>query len=212
MAYDAAKAHEYYIKYRKKGLKKGRKKGKAKKAAQTNLVGLSSAGLNDAGKMQAALIRENIKKEMNAALAKETDPVKREAIRQQYQNKALSEIAKLKNNSQYTQAKKTSAKSGGKSSGGSKASGSKSSGSSSGSSKSGGSSTKTDNSAQRKAAIEAATTLAQDQINQLFDKIKNMTPEEKKTAKDKVQNVLTEIEQIQATLKKTTDKIRDIYG
>ena len=30
MAYDAQKAHEYYLKYKKKGLKKGRKKGKGK--------------------------------------------------------------------------------------------------------------------------------------------------------------------------------------
>ena len=52
MAYDPVKAHEYYMKYRKKGLKKGRKKGK--KAAQTSLLGVSVSGLNSDGAIEAA--------------------------------------------------------------------------------------------------------------------------------------------------------------
>ena len=38
MAYDKAKAHEYYIKYRKKGLKKGRKNGAANAEQKSDSV------------------------------------------------------------------------------------------------------------------------------------------------------------------------------
>ena len=110
MAYDPKKAHEYYIKYRKKGLKKGRKKGRRKRAAkpkQVSLLGISTSGLNDAGRMQAALIKDRLKKEMNEAMQKETDPVKKEAIRQEYQNKALEEVTALKNDAQYAKPKAT---------------------------------------------------------------------------------------------------------
>ena len=109
MAYDPKKAHEYYLKYRKKGLKKGRKKGRrrATKPKQVSLIGISTGGLNDAGKMQAALIKDRVKKEMNEALQKETDPVKREAIRQEYQNKALEQVSALKADAQYAKPKST---------------------------------------------------------------------------------------------------------
>lgn len=109
MAYDPKKAHEYYLKYRKKGIKKGRKKGRrrATKPKQVSLIGISTGGLNDAGKMQAALIKDRVKKEMNEALQKETDPVKREAIRQEYQNKALEQVSALKADAQYAKPKST---------------------------------------------------------------------------------------------------------
>ena len=103
MAYDKDKAHEYYIKYRKKGLLKGRGSGKTEKSKgkkgskkKTSLVGLSTSGLNDAGRMQAALVKEKITSEMNDALSKAKTDVEKEQIRQEYQNKALAEIQKLK--------------------------------------------------------------------------------------------------------------------
>lgn len=222
MAYDAAQAHEYYIKYRKKGLKKGRKTGTTKKKSTSkkstrtiSLVGLSTSGLNDNGRMQAALIKEDLKNEMNEAMGKAKTLEERGAIRQQYQQRALAEIQKLKSNPSYATEKKTSTKSssGGKSGSSQKSSGSSKSSSSSkqsGSSKT--SSTKTDNTAQRNAAIEAATKQAQAQITELFNKISAMSEEERKTAKVKIQNTLKEIEQIQAALKQSMDRIKAIYG
>lgn len=179
MAYDPVKAHEYYEKYRKKGLKKGRKKGTAKKkgsskkkAKQTNLVGLSTAGLNDNGRMQAAMVKENIKKEMNEALSKETDPAKRESIRQEYQNKALSEISNLKNNPQYAKAKAA------------------------GKGKSGGSS-KGEKDEAKKAADQkkakkkkAAIKKLKGEINSMKSMIANLSPEQKTTMQSTLQSML----------------------
>lgn len=115
MAYDKAKAHEYYEKYRKKGLKKGRKKGKKKTAAAKkrksteSLVGLSSSGLNDAGKMQAALVKQDLKKKMNEALEKAGSEEEKAKVRQSYHALALQEFQKLKADSKYAQPKKTKA-------------------------------------------------------------------------------------------------------
>lgn len=112
MAYDKAKAHEYYEKYRKKGLKKGRKKGKKKTAAAKkrksteSLVGLSSSGLNDAGKMQAALVKQDLKKKMNEALEKAGSEEEKAKVRQSYHALALQEFQKLKADSKYAQPKK----------------------------------------------------------------------------------------------------------
>jgi hypothetical protein len=205
MAYDAAKAHEYYMKYRKKGLKKSRKKSTKKKASTktTSLVGLSSSGLNDAGKMQAALIKENIKAEMNAAIAKAKTPAERNAIRQEYQNKALTEIGKLKNDPRYAQAKssgKSSGKTGGKSSGSKASSGKVSAASSK-------TTTKIDTAKQK--AIAAATQEAETQIKAMLDKIRTMSSEEKQDAKFKIQDALNQIQQIQGMLAR---KKRQING
>ena len=115
MAYDKAKAHEYYEKYRKKGLKKGRKKGKKKTAAAKkrksteSLVGLSSSGLNDAGKMQAALVKQDLKKKMNEALEKAGSEEEKAKVRQSYHTLALQEFQKLKADAKYAQPKKTNA-------------------------------------------------------------------------------------------------------
>lgn len=115
MAYDKVKAHEYYEKYRKKDLKKGRKKGKkktvaAKKRKSTeSLVGLSSAGLNDAGKMQAALVKQDLKKKMNEALEKAGSEEEKAKVRQSYHALALQEFQKLKADAKYAQPKKTKA-------------------------------------------------------------------------------------------------------
>lgn len=111
MAYDAQAAHEYYVKYRKKGIKKGRKKGsaktkssrKTKKATvkKVNLVGISNSGLNDEGKMQYALLKEKLKDEMNAAMQAASTPEEKERIRMEFQKRALDEVNKLKSDSQY---------------------------------------------------------------------------------------------------------------
>jgi len=207
MAYDAQKAHEYYEKYRKKGLLKGRdkkktttktttkKRGRKKstKAKQESLIGLSTTGLNDAGKMQASMIKDQIKKDMNAALANEKDPAKRAAIKQEYQNKALQEISALKNKPEYAKAKATSSK--GKS-GSSKAS--KGSKGSSGGGK-GGSSDEKDEQKQTtkvKSSSKSADTAlkqAQSTVNALKKLIDGMTPEERAAAKQTVQRIYDQI-------------------
>ena len=115
MAYDPIKAHEYYMKYRKKGLLKGRKKGKAKTSKKTStkkqsLLGLSTAGLNDTGKMQWAMAKDNLTKQMNTALAKATTDEEKQKIRSDYQNKALAELQKIKADPSMAQAKKASTK------------------------------------------------------------------------------------------------------
>lgn len=134
MAYDAKKAHDYYVQYRKKGLlkgrklgtkaegadtsakktkkkgsaKKGKKKGAAKKTKQENLVGLSSSGLNDAGKMEAAMAKESLKKEMNEALGKAKTDAEKAQIKKDFQAKALKKIQDIKANSQFATPKKES--------------------------------------------------------------------------------------------------------
>ena len=106
MAYDPVKAHEYYEKYRKKGLKKGRKKGKAK---QTTLVGLSTAGLNDSGKMQWALTKESLQTEMNKALSEASSDEEKAKIRADFQNRALQALQGMKSDSSYAKPKKAKA-------------------------------------------------------------------------------------------------------
>lgn len=131
MAYDPVKAHEYYINYRKKGLKKGRKKGKGKTTStkKSSLVGLGTGGLNDSGKMQWALRKQELQEEMNAMLDGVTDLDERKKIITDFQNQALKELQQLKADPTYATPKKASSS---KSSGGS----SKSSSSSSSKSKS----------------------------------------------------------------------------
>lgn len=216
MAYDKQKAHEYYEKYTKKGLKKGRKsakktkKGKSAKVKSESLVGLSTSGLNDRGIMQAAMIKDSIKAEMNAALAKAKTPEERAAIKQEYQNKAFDAIAKLKSDPATAKAQKSSTKKSNKSSGSSKSSSSSKSSKSSGSSKSTDSG-KTTNTAARDAAIQAATDMANQQIDNLYNRIKSMTPEQREAAKIKLETVIEEIAQIQASLKKATAAINAAY-
>lgn len=210
MAYDKDKAHEYYIKYRKKGLLKGRgsgktEKGKGKKGSKkkTSLVGLSTSGLNDAGRMQAALVKEKITSEMNDALSKAKTDAEKEQIRQEYQNKALTEIQKLKSDGQYAQAKKEKAS---KSAGGSSSKSSKSSGGSasksSGSSKSGTStkaSSKTTDTGAKTTENATAKKLQEsvDKLNSLMtglsDKIASMTDEQKAETKDILTDIIAEL-------------------
>ena len=97
MAYDKAAAHEYYENYTKKGKKKGRKKGKKKSTAKTTrIIGLTTAGLNDAGKMEVALVKEKLQAEMNSALKSAKSQAEKDAIRKEYQNKALQEIRNIR--------------------------------------------------------------------------------------------------------------------
>ena len=125
MAYDPVKAHEYYIIYRKKGLKKGRKKGKGKTTTpKSSLVGLGTAGLNDAGKMQWAMLKKELNEQMNAELDGVTDIQQRKDIISRYQNQALAALQKIKSDPGYATPKKA------KASGSSKSSSHKSSGSS----------------------------------------------------------------------------------
>lgn len=174
MAYDAAKAHEYYEKYRKKGLLKGRAKGATKKKStkkkgskkstkKTNLVGLSTAGLNDEGKMQWAMAKEKLSSDMNAALGKAKTQEEKDKIRSEYQNKAMQELKKMKSDSSLAKEKKTSTKSSSKSS---SSKGSSSKGSSSKSSKS-----SSNSSSSKSTAAEQAT----EAINQMKDMISQLT-------------------------------------
>jgi hypothetical protein len=111
MAYDAQKAHEYYMKYRKKGLKKGRKTGTRKKSSsqkKESLVGLSTGGLNDSGKMAWAMKKKELQNQMNVDLAKARTPEERAKIQNDYQSKALAELQKMKSDPSTAKAKKAS--------------------------------------------------------------------------------------------------------
>lgn len=137
MAYDPVKAHEYYMEYKKKGKKKGRKKGKGK---QTSLVGLSTAGLSDAGKMNWALTKESLQNEMNKALAAATSDDEKAKIREDFQSRALQALQKMKSDPAFAKAKasKTSStKQSSKGTASSKSTSSKSTGSKTTSSKKG---------------------------------------------------------------------------
>ena len=103
MAYDKAKAHQYYIEYRKKGLLKGRKKSdkkskksSTKKGKTESLVGVSSSGLNAEGIVEANSIKANMKKEMNEALKGAKTDEEKKAIIADYSKKTASAIEALK--------------------------------------------------------------------------------------------------------------------
>lgn len=170
------KAHEYYIKYRKKGLKKGRKKGK--KTAQTSLLGVSASGLNSDGAIEAAAIKDRVKKEMNAALAKANTDEEKLAIRKEYAKKANDEIAKLKADPKFAKAKAAKATKGsfGKSSAGSKGS-------------SGKGTTKSKKAAAATSKSEVAKQMAL-QINakmsELEDKLAKMPEEQRERAREMI--------------------------
>lgn len=181
---------------------KGRKKGSSKKTSSskkkgktTALLGVSSSGLNSDGIIEASLIKERLKTEMNNALAKAKTDEEKIAIRKEYSKKANAEIAKLKADPKFAKQKATSSKSS-KSSG---SSGSKSSKSS------GGSSSKTSSSSgttQKASTTSASTTSEADakaleivkdvgaQINDIYSKISTMSPEEKTQAREAIQGLL----------------------
>ena len=183
MAYDPVKAHEYYVKYRKKGIKKGRKKGKK---STSSLVGTSTAGLNADGRVEAALIKDRLKKEMNSALAKAKTDAEKEQIRREFSKKANAEIAKLKADPKFAKAKASKA-SKGSSSNTSKAS----KGSSSNTSKSSvtAKSTTTSTSTSDAKALEEVKNIT-NQVNEIYSKLKDMTPEQKIQARQTVSNIV----------------------
>ena len=172
MAYDPVKAHEYYVKYRKKGIKKGRKKGKK---STSSLVGTSTAGLNADGRVEAALIKDRLKKEMNSALAKAKTDAEKEQIRREFSKKANAEIAKLKADPKFAKAKASKA----------------SKGSSSNTSKSSvtAKSTTTSTSTSDAKALEEVKNIT-NQVNEIYSKLKDMTPEQKIQARQTVSNIV----------------------
>lgn len=158
---------EYYQKYTKQKKKKGRKKGSKKKSSSQSLLGQNTSGLNDEGKMQATLIKEEFKKQMNEALAKAKTDEEKNQIRLDYSKRALAAIEKLKSDPKYAKPKTSKSKSSG-----SKSSGSKSSSGNKSGSKSGGTSNASKSSDQPVAkasvsikSLSAETQKALDNIN-----------------------------------------------
>ena len=197
MAYDKQKAHEYYENYTKKGKLKGRKKGKGKSKSEktTKLVGLSTAGLNDEGKMEFALMKDKLQTEMNAAMKKASTQSEKDAIRLQYQQRALQEISKLKSDPKLQKqkaAKSSTAKSSDKSSGSSKSSGGSSSkGSSSSGKKSGSSSSGSKNSSS--ASQEQKLNDIKTEIQNLTEAIKSVTEEQKELVKNTINLIMEKL-------------------
>ena len=183
MAYDSAKAHEYYEKYKKKGLKKGRKRGRKKttssKTKKQSLLGLSTSGLNDAGKMNWAIAKKDLQDQMNAEIAKATTDEQKAEIRSDYQNRALKTLQDMKKDPSFAQAKSSKS---GKSSESSNKSGSKSGSKSSGSAANKSSKSKRSKTAAAKSTTSAkavshgsASTAARTVSNEEFTKIKEMS-------------------------------------
>lgn len=199
-----AKAHEYYMEYTKKKKKKGRKKGKAKtkakKAKKISLVGLSTGGLNEQGAMQWAMAKEKLTNEMNSALGKAKTQEEKDKIRQEYQQKALSELQKMKSDPSMAKAKATKSS---KSSSGSKSS----KNSSKSSSKSGSSTEKSTNTASKQATEQMTEAVGQmaDLVTQLTQKLlgnsaegiesqlANLTDEQKVLIRTNIQSTIDAI-------------------
>lgn len=180
---------EYYQKYTKKGLKKGRKKGSKKKSSSKSLLAQSTSGLSAEGKMQAALIKEDFKKQMNDALSKAKTDEERNQIRLDYSRKALAAIEKLKSDPKNVAVKTSKTKS----------SGSSKSSKSSGSSKSTGNTTKTTTSTANTASTANTTTDSaalesvkqiNDTINQIYSRLKDLSPEQKAVVKNQISDLV----------------------
>lgn len=202
MAYDPVKAHEYYIKYRKKGLKKGRKKGSSKtKTGSTTFLGVSSQGFNDEGRIQAALIKEKLKKEMIEALKKATTDEEKEKIRVEYSRKAAQQLAALRSDPKY--AKPKAAK---KTTGNSRSS----SGSSRAKSSASGQKTKEITSTKKApevitpAALNEVTPETVTKIGEFADRLKsmakNLTPEQKASVQKTVQSLIDKLKAFKGAL------------
>lgn len=195
MAYDKQKRHEYYINYTKKGLKKGRKKGtgRKKKGTTSSLLGVSIAGLNPEGKVEAALIKDRVKKEMNEKLKGAKTDADREQIRREYSLKAVNEIANLKNNAKYAKPKAAKAPKAPKAA---KTSSSRSSGSRSSSKSSSSKPTPISNTAvnQISAAMEASMNLLTGMLTGIAEKIAMMTQEQKTETKTLLENIVAELQ------------------
>ena len=197
---------KYYQEYVKKGKKKGRKKGK-KKAASSTLLGVSSAGLSPEGAIEAAAIKDTLKKEMNAALAKAKTPEEQLAIRKEYSKKAMEQIQALKKDPKYARVSTAKQKATTKSSTGSKSSGSAKSSGSSGSSRSSGSTKSSQNVQQATAVQQPVVSTTQptqttantkneqlqaisDHIQEISKTLANLTPDQKEVVKNQLNDIL----------------------
>lgn len=194
MAYDPVKAHEYYVNYRKKGLKKGRKKGTGK-SRTTGLLGVSAAGLNSDGAVEAAVIKDRLKKEMNEKLKGAKTEEEKIAIRKEYAKKANEEIAKLRSDPKFARAKATKTSSSKGSSGSKSSGGSRSSGGSSKSTSAGGggssasTATASTNNEANAQALEQVRNLTS-RINEMYSKITSLPPEQKQAVRDGIQSIV----------------------
>lgn len=201
MAYDKQAAHEYYENYTKKGKKKGRKTGSSKKSSSktTKLIGLSTAGLNDQGKMEFALMKEKLQTEMNTALKGAKTEAEKQAVRLEYQNRALQEITNIKNNPQYAKPKstKSSKTSGSKSSGSSKGNSSSKSSSGSSSKSSNGSSSKSSSGSSSSNSSQAEKiSNIQNELATLTNTIKSLTDAQKETVKTAITEILEKLSSV----------------
>lgn len=202
MAYDKAKAHEYYVNYTKKGLKKGRKKGRKKGTTSTTtstaFLGVSAQGFNDEGRLQVALVREKLKKEMKAKLANAKTDEERQKIRIEYSRKAQEEINKLKNDPKYAKpkaTKKTSTKGTSSSAKSSSSGTSKSSGSSSSSTKTTTKATAKTTKPTMSAQMKKAITDMKSKVEEILSsgKIDQLSESEKTDLKNQLQGMIQRI-------------------
>lgn len=181
-----AYAKQYYQEYTKKGKKKGRKKG-SKKQPSKSLLALSTSGLSPEGKMQAALIKEDFKKQMNDALSKATTDEEKKQIRLDYSRKALAEIEKLKSDPKNVKTKTVKAPKQKSSSKSSKSSG-KSSGTKSTSDK-----TTTAKKSTEEPVVDiekASLTQITDMVNKLSQSLSKLTEEQKTVVRNQISDIL----------------------
>lgn len=192
-----AYAKQYYQEYTKKGKKKGRKKGSKRKSSSKSLLGLSTSGLSPEGKMQAALIKEDFKKQMNEALSKATTDEEKKQIRLDYSRKALAEIDKLKSDPKNVKTKAVKTPKQKSSSGSSKSS--KSSESSKSKSKS--TAVKTAKTAKTANAVKtteepvvdiekASLTQITDMVSKLSQSLSKLTEEQKTVVRNQISDIL----------------------
>ena len=187
---------EYYEKYRKKGTKKGRKKGSTTTTSKTSsLLGINISGFNDEGRIQAALIKDKLKSQMNTALKSAKSDEEREKIRLEYSRKAAQQIAALRAKPEYAKAKATSTKS---SSGSSKSNKTTSSGTTRNTSS--GSSTKTKATTTTQATYDNSAELTEDAVSKLtmqaeslMAMAKKLSPTQKAAVKKTVQSIIDKL-------------------
>lgn len=199
---------EYYQKYKKKGLKKGRKKSTKTKTSSSNksLLATTTAGLSTEGKMQAQLIKEDFKKQMNDALKNAKTDEERKQIRLDYSKRAIAEIEKLKSDPANVKQKATKTKT---SSGSSKKSSSGSSKSSGGSGKSSSTKKSSSQTAETTKTTEtakpeettsteedvmdlekASLTQITDMVSKLSSSLQNLTEEQKTVVRNQISDII----------------------
>lgn len=197
---------EYYQKYKKKGLKKGRKKSTKTKTSNQSLLATTTAGLSTEGKMQAQLIKENFKKQMNDALKNAKTDEEKKQIRLDYSKRAIAEIEKLKSNPANVKQKATKTKTSSGSSKKSSSGSSKSSGGSDGSSSTKKSSSQTAKTTKTTKTVEpeetttteeeaidlekASLTQITDMVSRLSSSLQNLTEERKIVVRNQISDII----------------------